>query len=154
MDTWSHGTKQSQTKPILTDLPLPAQQKTSLTFLLTKTYTTTPQSQKQSQTNPISPPATKDLTNQAQMRHYVFGTKGYDTPSGAAETVCNNVRRRRLKSSAIIRTRAGSPAALAPSLCRLNNNRDQLACKNHSLNQKPPAAPKCTASMNPVILFS
>ena len=59
MDTWSHGTKQSQTKPILTDLPLPAQQKTSLTFLLTKTYTTTPQSQKQSQTNPISPLASQ-----------------------------------------------------------------------------------------------
>jgi len=61
MDTWSDETKQSQTKPILTDLPRPAQQKTSLTFLLTKTYTTTPQSQKRIQTNPISllqPPQT------------------------------------------------------------------------------------------------
>jgi len=55
MDTWSDETKQSQTKPILTDLPLPAQQKTSLTSFLEKTYTTTPQSQKQSQTKPISP---------------------------------------------------------------------------------------------------
>jgi len=57
LDTWSRGTKQSQTKPISPDLPLPAQPKTSLTSFLTRPYTTTPQSQKQSQTNPISPPS-------------------------------------------------------------------------------------------------
>jgi len=56
MDTWSRGTKQSQTKPILPDLPLPAKRKTSLNSFVTRPYASTPQSQKQSQTNPISPP--------------------------------------------------------------------------------------------------
>ena len=55
-DTWGHETKQSQTKPILTDLPLPAKPKTSLTSFLTRPYATTPQSQKQTQTNPIPTP--------------------------------------------------------------------------------------------------
>jgi len=59
LDTWCHETKQSQTKPISAQKLLPAKQKTSLTLLLTKTYTTTPQSQKQSQTNPISSPASR-----------------------------------------------------------------------------------------------
>jgi len=57
LDTWSRGTKQSQTKPILPDLPLPSQRETALTSLLVMFYATTPQSQKQTQTNPISPPA-------------------------------------------------------------------------------------------------
>jgi len=55
LDTWSRGTKQSQTKPIFRDLPLPAKRKTSLTFFVTKPYATTPQTQKRTQTNPISP---------------------------------------------------------------------------------------------------
>ena len=55
-DTWGHETKQSQTKPISPDSPLPALRKTSLTSCLTRTYATTPKSQKQSQTKPISPP--------------------------------------------------------------------------------------------------
>jgi len=55
LDTWSRKTKQSQTKPILPDLPLPAKPKTALTSLLAMPYTTTPQTQKQSQTNPICP---------------------------------------------------------------------------------------------------
>ena len=55
MDTWSHETKQSQTKPILPDLPLPAKRKTSLTSFVTRPYATTPQTQKQTQTKPISP---------------------------------------------------------------------------------------------------
>jgi len=57
LDTWSRGTKQSQTKPISPDLPLPSQQKTALSSLFTRSYATTPQSQKQTQTNPISTPA-------------------------------------------------------------------------------------------------
>jgi len=59
LDTWSRGTKQSQTKPILPDLPLPSQRETALTSLLTRPYATTPQSQKQTQTKPIcSTPST------------------------------------------------------------------------------------------------
>jgi len=54
LDTWSRGTKQSQTKPISAQKPLPAQPKTSLTSFFTRPYTTTPQTQKQTQTNPIS----------------------------------------------------------------------------------------------------
>jgi len=55
MDTWSRRTKRTQTKPISAQKPLPARQKPSLTSCLTRPYATTPQSQKQSQTNPISP---------------------------------------------------------------------------------------------------
>jgi len=72
-------------------LPLPAQHRTSLTSFLTRPYTTTPQSQKQSQTNPISTPGAKKLTNQAQIRYHVFGTKGYDTASGAAKRASNKL---------------------------------------------------------------
>jgi len=111
LDTWSRGTKQSQTKPISPDLPLPARHKTSLTSCLRRTYTTTPQSQKQSQTNPISPPASKELTNQAQMRHHVFEAGNYNTASGVAERPSNNMGPRRLKGSAIIRTTRRSSAA-------------------------------------------
>jgi len=59
LDTWSRGTKQSQTKPILPDLPLPSQPNTSLTYFVTRPYATTPQTQKQSQTNPISTKASQ-----------------------------------------------------------------------------------------------
>jgi len=55
LDTWSRGTKQSQTKPISPDLPLPSTHKTALTSFFKRIYATTPQTQKQSQTNPICP---------------------------------------------------------------------------------------------------
>ena len=54
LDTWSHETKQSQTKPISSKKFLAAKPKTSLTPFFTKDYVNTPQSQKQTQTNPIS----------------------------------------------------------------------------------------------------
>jgi hypothetical protein len=54
LDTWSRGTKRTQTNPILTKKPLPARQKTSLTSFLARPYATTPQTQKRTQTNPIS----------------------------------------------------------------------------------------------------
>jgi len=152
LDTWSHGTKQSQTKPILHKKPLPSQQKTALSSLFTRSYATTPQSQKQSQTNPISPPAAKKLlddpkqshkkhragtsrapdtltryisTNQGPTRYDVFRTKRYDTASGAAERASNNIGRSRLKDAAIIPTSSRSSAAPPPRLCRLNNRRQE-----------------------------
>ena len=67
LDTWSHGTKQSQTKPILPDLPLPAPHKTALTSFPKTTYATTPQSQKQTQTNPICPAKDTRLTKLARV---------------------------------------------------------------------------------------
>jgi len=168
LDTWSRGTKQSQTKPILPDLPLPAKQKTSLTSSLTRNYANTPQTQKQSQTNPISPPGAKKLlddrkqkrkkfgapareaadtlsryisTNQGPMPYHVFGTKGDDTASGAAKRASNNMGRRRLQGSAIIWSRLGSAAALPLRLCWLNNNCDQLCL------QKPPTIRTCTPAL-------
>jgi hypothetical protein len=64
MDTWSHGTKQSQTKPISPDLPLPAKPKNALTSCLIWTYATTPQNPKAkpnepnfAQSNPPAAPA-------------------------------------------------------------------------------------------------
>jgi len=59
LDTWSHETKQSQTKPISAKKPLPALRKTSLTSFLAIIYATTLQTRKQSQTKPISNPATR-----------------------------------------------------------------------------------------------
>jgi len=53
LDTWSRGTKQSQTKPISAQKPLPAKRNTALTSLFKRIYATTPQAQKQTQTNPI-----------------------------------------------------------------------------------------------------
>ena len=128
LDTWSHGTKQSQTKPILPDLPLPPQEKASLTSLLTRNYATTPRTQKQSQTNPISPPATKKLTNQGPMRHQVLGTKGYHT-AVAAEPPCNNAGCDLLEGSATIRTSSRSSTTPPPRLCRLNNRREELTVR-------------------------
>jgi len=162
LDTWSRGTKQSQTKPILPDLPLPAKHKSSLTSFLTRLYVTTPQRQKQSQTNPISPRGAKKLlddlkkhrkyraagpltrhisTSQGPMPYHAFGTKCYDTASGAAERACNNVARRRLKGSATIRTSPASSAALAPRLCRLNNNFDKTWLQNHWPHEKSTCNP-------------
>jgi len=54
LDTWSHETKQSQTKPILPKKPLPSKRKSSLNACLAKAYANTPESQKQTQTKPIS----------------------------------------------------------------------------------------------------
>jgi len=90
LDTWSRGTKQSQTKPIFPDLPLPSTHKTVLTSFFKRIYATTPQSQKQTQTKPIRPRA---------------------TPTSAA--------------------------ALAPRLCRLNNNSDKRCLQNHLPHEKP-----------------
>jgi len=151
LDTWSRGTKQSQTKPIFPDLPLPAKHRT--TSFLTRLYVTTPQSQKQSQTNPISTPGAKKLledlkhkykklgpprteaarmltryisTNQGQMRYKGLRTKRYDTASDAAEPPRTNAGRRLLNSS----------AALVPRLCRLNSNSDKTAVQNHRPHDK------------------
>jgi hypothetical protein len=142
MDTWCRETKRTQTKPILTDLPLPARQKTSLTYSLERSYATTPQSRKRTQTNPISPPGAIKLlynlkqkhkklgpprtdaarmftsyisTNQGHLPYHVFGTKCYDVASDAA--------------------------ALPLSLCSLNNNCDRLSL------QKPPTIPTCTPAL-------
>jgi hypothetical protein len=70
LDAWSRGRKQSQTKPIFRDLPLPARPKTSLTLFLTRPYATTPQTQKQTQTNPISPLASLAPAKNRQRNFY------------------------------------------------------------------------------------
>jgi len=163
LDTWSHETKQNQTKAISHRKPLLAQQKTALTSFLTRPYVTTPQTQKQSQTKPISPPGAKKLlynlkqkhkkyragtsqaadtltrstlTNGGPVQHHVSRTKGYDTGSGAAEP----------------RTSRGPSAALAPRLCRLNNNSDKIWPQNPLAPSKtacnPHARPKCTLKAN------
>ena len=158
MDTWCHETKRTQTNPISAKKPLTAKPKTTLTFLFTRPYAKTPQSQKQSQTNPISPPAVKKLlddlkqkpkkyrpgksqaagtllryisTNQGQMRYKGFGTKRYDTASDAAQRARNNVAPSPLKASATITPNPSTSAALPLSLCRLNNN-----CPQPSLHEK------------------
>jgi len=181
LDTWLRGTKQSQTKPISTKKPLPAQRKTSLTSCLTMNYANTPQSQKQSQTNPISPPATKKLlhdpkqkhkkhradTSQAPdtltrstltiggpMHHHVFRTKGYDTASGAAERVCKYMARSRLKRSAIIRTRARSSAKPPLTLCRLSNSRRETSLQNHGPHENSTYNPdRHPQAVGPIELF-
>jgi len=116
--------------------------------LLTRSYATTPQSQKQSQTNPISPPATKELTNQAHMRHHVFAAKGYNTASGAAERPFNNMARSRLKISATILTSPGSWGALVPRLCRLNKNSGKTCLQNHWPHEKSTCNPDRHAEGN------
>jgi hypothetical protein len=163
MDTWCRETKRTQTKPILTDLPLPAEQRTSLTSFSRTTYATTPQSQKRTQTNPISPPGANKLldelkhkhkkyragtrdaadtltsyisTNQGPMRYHAFGTTGYDTASGAGERPCNNMGSERLKNPAIIPSSPASSAALPPRPSRLNNNSDKTCLQNHRPHEK------------------
>jgi len=129
LDTWSRGTKQSQTKPILPDLPLPARHKTVLTSYLHKKYEAATTQAADKLTRHIS-------TNQGATPYHPFGTKGYDTASDAAEPPCTNAGCRLLNGSATIRTSPASSAALVPRLCRLNSNSDKTAVQNHRPHDK------------------
>ena len=136
LDTWSHGTKRTQTNPIS-----PPGAKKLLDEL-----------NKHRKYRAAGPLTWYISTNQGPMRYHAFRTKGYGTSSDAAERVCNNVARERLKGSATIWTSPASSAALPLSLCRLNNKRHELCLQNHWLHEKSTCnlggQPGCTLKSN------
>jgi len=88
LDTWSRGTKQSQTKPIST----PRAKKLADDLKQKhKKYRAGTSQAADTLTRYIS-------TNQGQIPYTVFRTKSYDVASDAAEAPCRNVDPYRLKS--------------------------------------------------------
>jgi len=126
LDTWSRGSKQSQTKPISPDLPLPSQQKTSLTFLLTKTYATTPESQKQSQTKPISTKASRSAVQIHRNQ-----TTSHDALNPSAKSASSGFPAAAVKiAESIVRRR---DAALYLTSLQKNRNRSPICRKGNGL---------------------
>jgi hypothetical protein len=148
LDTWSCQTKQTQTKPILPDLPLTARQKTALISFSTRPYATTPQTQKQTQTNPISPPGPKQLLDDLKHKHKKYRactTQAADMFTPYISTNQGQLRYKGFRTTCY--DTASDAAALAPGLCRLNNNSDKACLQNHRFHEKS----TCNRDANPIV---